>query len=607
MVPLHTPPRRALLLATVVALFGLVMDGGPALAQRCVSPADSDDRPAEHRYCGASLIGGLGGVAGFGNPAVAGQGCLSRNDDGSSPSIDLAPYFPDGLDFFGNTHRSIFVNTNGNITFSAALSTFTPAAFPVAARPMIAPYWADVDIRRYPVGGTCQGSVGVTCNPCTPCHNPTENGVWWHLEPGRAIMTWDRVGYYNCVNDRRMSFQLVLTSAPGCAGAGDFDVEFRFNRCEWDTGGASGGSGGFQTGTSGAAAQSGFDAGNSRDYVEIEGSRMTREIVRRLCNDSNVAEPGIWRFQIRSGAVLCPEAGERCDTGAPGVCAEGRTSCECAGASCTTSCVPQVTPAPERCNGLDDDCDGNVDEGDDLCPATQVCDRGVCVAGCFEGGCFDGEVCTAAGRCVEAGCEDRVCPEGQVCVGGDCVGACDGVVCPPGLTCVGGRCVNACAGIDCDECTTCRGGACVTRCDRGASCESGETCTADGRCVSTACVDITCGPGTVCVEGACVDGCAGVVCPRGESCSDGVCAPMLTLPQPDAGPVPSVDGGGLADSGPGPSPDGGGGEADMDAGRLIGEPGSPGCGCHTPSGAPSSLVVLGAGVALALRRRRPRR
>ena len=44
---------------------------------------------------------------------------------------------------------------------------------------------------------------------------------------------------FNEHNEHRMSFQLILTNANGC-GSGDFDVEFRYNRCEWDTGTASG-------------------------------------------------------------------------------------------------------------------------------------------------------------------------------------------------------------------------------------------------------------------------------------------------------------------------------------------------------------------------------
>src|SRR5262245_3045749 len=63
----------------------------------------------------------------------------------------------------------------------------------------------------------------------------------------------------------------------------------------------------------------GFDAGNRTDYVEIMGSR-TPTIHTTLCTMSNVGTPGIWRFQIRSGVVVCPDAGDACDTGMLGVC-----------------------------------------------------------------------------------------------------------------------------------------------------------------------------------------------------------------------------------------------------------------------------------------------
>jgi hypothetical protein len=63
-------------------------------------------------------------------------------------------------------------------------------------------------------------------------------------EPGLLVVTWHNVGYYNTHDDRKMDFQLILRNALDC-GSGDFDVEFRYNRCEWTTGDASGGSGGF--------------------------------------------------------------------------------------------------------------------------------------------------------------------------------------------------------------------------------------------------------------------------------------------------------------------------------------------------------------------------
>src|SRR5688572_211835 len=101
---------------------------------------------------------------------------------------------------------------------------------------MIVLFWADVDIRL--ADGRCNEASGTTCSRCEPCYETTSNQVWWYVEPGRAIFTWDEVGYFNCQDDRRMSFQLILTAAEGCGGVGsDFDVEFRFNRCEWETGG----------------------------------------------------------------------------------------------------------------------------------------------------------------------------------------------------------------------------------------------------------------------------------------------------------------------------------------------------------------------------------
>ena len=87
----------------------------------------------------APLLTGFGGRAGYGPE------CLGMNDDGSSNRLRIDGIFPSGLRFFSMTHTSLFVNTNGNITFSDPLPTFTPDAFPVAARPMIAPFWAERD------------------------------------------------------------------------------------------------------------------------------------------------------------------------------------------------------------------------------------------------------------------------------------------------------------------------------------------------------------------------------------------------------------------------------------------------------------------------------
>ncbi|MCB9592557.1 MAG: hypothetical protein H6719_07485 [Sandaracinaceae bacterium] len=286
----------------------------------------------------APLIGGLGGPAGYGT------GNLPANDDGSSAELDVSAAFPRGLHFFDTTYTSLYVNNNGNISFGFSLGSYTPSAFPIASQPIIAPWWGDVDTRG---GGA-----------------PSRNGVYWSVTPGRFVVTWHDVGYYASHDNLQNDFQMILTAAP--PGVGDFDVEFRYNRCEWTTGDASGGSGGF----GGTPAQAGFDAGNLRDFVALPGSLTMR--VLDLCRTSNVGMPGVWRFEIRSGEIMCPGRGDPCSTGRPGVCEAGTLVCVSAEEA---RCAPNVEPSEETCNGLDDDCDRSTDE--DL--GTTTCGVGECV------------------------------------------------------------------------------------------------------------------------------------------------------------------------------------------------------------------------------------
>ena len=466
-------------------------------------------------------------INGLGGPRDYGWNCLHPNDDGSSALIDLGPAFASGLHFFSAWHTSAYVNTNGNITFSGALPTYTPNAFPVSSQPMIAPYWADEDIRYH--DGFCDGGASTSEPGDGPCLNPAENGVWWFLGTDRMVVTWDRNGYFSCHMDKRMTFQLVLTSATGCASPGDFDVEFRFAQCEWETGDASGGSGGF----GGTEAQAGFDAGNMSDYVAIPGS-MLPGISSIMCNDSNVGVPGLWQFQIRSGVIVCPDAGLPCETGALGACAQGVTQCVGSG----TECVAVVGPTAERCDAIDNDCDGETDEDEGMCTIYEICDAGVCVERCTEFGCPAGQVCREdVGYCVDEECLYVDCPEGQRCEEGVCLGACDGIFCPEGQECRGGGCVDLCDTLTCDTCTVCEDGACVLSCVFEA-CDPGWTCQPDGTCLEDLCVGVACPEGFFCAAGACVDSCAGAVCPDGEICELGECVPYVP---PEVEPEPYPD------------------------------------------------------------------
>ena len=238
--------------------------------------------------CGAGacavMIRGLGGSTGFGPDA----NCLHPTDDGSysgpppvgtSPQPVAVPFggaFGAGLNFYGTTYTTMFVNNNGNISFRAAQTSYNPQAFPSAANPMIAPWWADVDTRG---GG-----------------QPARNNVCWFVESGRAVITWDRVGYYNAHDNLQNSFQIVLRNRAD-VGAGDFDVEFRYERCAWTTGDASGG----LDGLGGTPAQIGFDAGDRLRSLTHPLSRTMS--VLDVCRSSNVGQRGIWRYTVRGGVV----------------------------------------------------------------------------------------------------------------------------------------------------------------------------------------------------------------------------------------------------------------------------------------------------------------
>ena len=71
---------------------------------------------------------------------------LAANDDGSTDAVLLNIGGTNGINFFGQTFKRVYVNNNGNLTFSQSLSQFTPNGLAQGVGvPMIAPFFADVD------------------------------------------------------------------------------------------------------------------------------------------------------------------------------------------------------------------------------------------------------------------------------------------------------------------------------------------------------------------------------------------------------------------------------------------------------------------------------
>jgi len=210
----------------------------------------------------AVMNSGLGGPEGFGTNVFSTDSGVTGNLDDGSVEVDITSVFgPAGIDYFGTNYTSLFINTNGLITFAGPDTAYSPTAIDVYGAPAIAPFWSDVDINK---GGE----------------------IYWDVNPasGAVTITWSEVAPYSGTGLN--SFQVVLTDT----GGGDFSVEFIYEDIEWTNGFA-------------GEATVGFTDGGANDVV-LPGSGDATALTNFDTTDFGNGDPdGTWESDVTGGVI----------------------------------------------------------------------------------------------------------------------------------------------------------------------------------------------------------------------------------------------------------------------------------------------------------------
>jgi hypothetical protein len=218
---------------------------------------------------------------------------LAREDDDGSHNAEIGFR----INFYGKYYDNVWVNNNGNITFDAPLSAFSPYLIQQNSLPMFAPFFADVDTRYY-------GDVTRYGKNTLDIGSGNLRNIF--------CVNWIDVGFYASRNGQPLpidqtilnSFQLIIIDRSDIR-PGDFDLEYNYDKVKWEAGTASRadscGLGGDST------ASMGWSNGTT-DFYSHEGSLQAGAFLdagpKSLIHSRlNSTVDGRYVFTVRNGVV----------------------------------------------------------------------------------------------------------------------------------------------------------------------------------------------------------------------------------------------------------------------------------------------------------------
>jgi hypothetical protein len=227
---------------------------------------------------------------------------MEATDDGSSADMP----FGFNINYFGTDYSGAYVNNNGNLTFNAAMTTYTPFGLSSTGTPIVAPFFADVDTMS---GNTVNIGTGT-------------------LDGHKVfVANWPGVECYPASNSSVLDYFQVILIDRSDLGTGahgdDFQIEFNYDSIQWDAGQASGGNSNCTDAPAGDAAAVGYSNGTSSDSYELPGSQTTGAFLDSnattglIDNDissdtatsvppSGTAVPGRYIFNVENGTPITP-------------------------------------------------------------------------------------------------------------------------------------------------------------------------------------------------------------------------------------------------------------------------------------------------------------